>query len=129
MMTLNDWLIKCGCKDTRPVRLSIGKHSFEGCYYTLDSPRIYVIGLWPKFKRVNVALSVTEDSVLGKGLEWYRVAWWNKAENTIQFPADRISTFHPFGSNFMIGPWTHEEPIDKYERFKYLRIPFQILDK
>lgn len=128
MLKMSDWLIKCKCENVIPVAIEIGgKHSFDGCYYTQnDSQKIYVAGLWPKFRRVRVALTVTEDSVIGKGHEWYRVGWWNQAEDAIRLSAEKVAEYHPFGSNFMIGPWTHSDAIDKYERFQYLRIPLRI---
>ena len=59
---------------------------------------IYVVG------RVPID---TEDSCLGRqgdSRDWYVAGYYEGLE----------TPFHPWGSNFIVAPWTDDEPIDAY---------------
>jgi len=143
-MTLQEWLVnECNCHDVRPVRVTIGEQSWEGCYYkqTLEyqigmdavsrgdkkagdkytEEAIYVIGKLPKVKynkRGKVDLDAKVCFPLN-GVDWY-VSGYMLEENFK--PENR--QFHPFGVSFILRPWNiPNEAIDKYEQKKYLRIP------
>lgn len=77
---------------------------------------IYVLGdIWPD------SLDKSCLVISGDTREWYVSGWWQK--NTHILSHD-VSTFHPFGSNFILCPWTIEgEKIDQYEHKPYKRVP------
>lgn len=128
-----DWLRTLpNARDVRPVSVTIGKQTWPGARYTsvnhysasmqavLDGRKkvneeytqvaIFLAGPLPKRRKKGTCFPFD-------GQEWYIACYYEGTD---------ANEFHPFGATFILMPWTHEEKIDKHERFTYDRIPMTV---
>ena len=126
-MTLCEYLTSLDCVDVAPIRLKIGKTTYEGARYRQNDEtreRIYLLGELPreKIRREATCFRFENDS-----RDWY-VACYMPKEN---FKPEN-ARFHPFGINFMLMPWDISEPIDRYNYWRgehkpYTRVAINVI--
>lgn len=112
--------------DVSPCIVTIGNEAFGGAAYTQhntappSSPKtgetyttrmIYTLGTAPKQKG--------KTCYPFNGLDWYVACHWGGGVN---------EEYHPFGANFLLSPWTADEPIDKFMKKPYNRVPMNVIN-
>ena len=138
MSDLVTWLRDmCGCFDVEPVRVRIGRTTYEGARYkqkrvtsrgsrawlsgerTYVAEAIYLLGSTPAVYRRSRRVVFTGVDAR----EWYVTGW-----ATAQIAADpKVARFHPFGEWFGIAPWDFEgERIDQHEETPYQRVAVEV---
>jgi len=142
-LTLVDWLRACGCRDVRPVIVTIDGQSWYGCRYVsvgqhtrgMDAvlrgtrqagqscakERIYCVGSLPRCYGKRQEGKVCFPF---QGAEWYVVGYILGKQILPQFAPS-----HPFGENFVLGPWSiPESKIDEGERKPYVRHAMAVVE-
>ena len=135
-LTLVDWLKACGCRDVRPVIVTIDGQSWYGCRYigvgqytkemdavrrganqagqSYEQERIYCAGGLPKCYGKRQEGKVCFQF---QGAEWYVVGYIMAKKILPQFAAS-----HHFGENFILGSWNiPDSKIDDGERKPHVR--------
>lgn len=132
------WLAGVGCRDIRPVRVTIGAQTWEGCRYlqerktpencrawdegqrTYDLEAIYLVGGLPRAYEQDRRLALT---LAGDSREWYVGAF-----ATVQCLVEPYAQYHPFGLNVMLMPWEvpSGDKIDYREGRRYRRLPLTV---
>lgn len=116
-MNVYEWLRSCsGVTDVRPVKVTIGNETFEGGRYTQRcEDHIYLLGNLPQnYKKLKGKIAFVVD-----GVDWYVAAHYQEVAET---------EHQPFGSNFILMPWTNAERIDHYERTPYARVGMEVVE-
>lgn len=106
-MTLKDWLESCGAADVAPLTVAINGVRYEAARYRQNGEKIYLIGEIPPSYLRRRSLYLFP----GDARDWYVASYTTEA--SLEEPFARC---HPFGHTFILAPWTHETPIDKYDR-------------
>lgn len=125
------------CRQIRPVVVRIGREVFEGARYqqgheyTRDmqecrsgiakpgdvswSDFFYLLGELPKCyqRRKSTCFTLGDET-------------WYVATHAPKVIRPQFAEYHPFGQWFMLGLWTLDEAIDKYDRYKHERIPLVV---
>jgi len=125
------WLAnECKCHTITKVKVTIGKRTYYGCRYIdpkhVDpAPRIYLIGFRPKHRR--------KTCYMINGKDWYVAGYYDQtnlsADGWLFWPwrfGDFGRKYHPFGSNFILMPWTCDDPIDMGSRTTYDRVEVEV---
>lgn len=121
-MTLREWLEGCGCYDVREVEVRIGRTTYQGCRVkqkrddASEREFVYLLGELPAAYQRSRRTCFTIE---GEPCEWYVVMW--VTPETASHPSFRDYHYEGHGA-FMLGPWTLDEAIDKFERTPYVRV-------
>jgi hypothetical protein len=118
------------CHDVKPVRVTIGRQTWEGCEYKQESTppegapnqapyTIHALYLLGTLRRSYLHSSHECYPWEGDGREWYTAGYWQH---------EGTSESQPFGRMFLLHPWEVPtgESIDKYERHPYRRLPMSV---
>lgn len=153
LMSLTEWLKRTpNTTDVRGCQLTVCGQTFEAARYTqtfhyepgmsavslgkktvdetYSQTLFYVVGERPKKLKEN---RKTLDGMLGSKYDlrfpdddgdWYTACYINGDALEPQF-----AQYHPFGANFILSRWPHEEfqqRIDHHEKKKYPRLPVEV---
>lgn len=123
-MNLCEWLKSLDCFDVSPVRVTIGKSTYEGAEYrqkrlhkgkpysdsedwipieTYEVHALYLLGELPASYRRSSKTCYVRN---GDGRDWFVAGYYDKAD---------VNPLQPFGRHFLLQPWTADLPIDQEE--------------
>jgi len=128
---LMNYITGCqGILDLKLCQVSIGvqqwtaarykqMRSHEGHSYTVE--QIYCVGELPTLytaKRFRTRDGDTAICFTLEGRDWYVAGYFDKDATEMQ----------PLGRTFILMPWEHADPIDKYSSKPYFRMSVEITD-
>lgn len=136
---LRAWLESCRnpCYDVRPIRVQIGRQTWEGCEYKQDcdgrhpgAPNqapytihaLYLLGaLPPSYRRSS------KECYPWQGTDWYIAGHTPMPDQDRRTQAQK-EQYSPFGACFYLHPWKVPggESIDQYEEKPYRRLPMTV---
>lgn len=107
-----------------PIRLILKNQTWEGVRYLdwinvgKNNPGIprkdysyYILGELPKiYRKSNKICFVMPDS----NFEYYIAGYYQESDKAFE-------AYHPCGKNWLLMPWTSNEPIDLYSQKEYTR--------
>ena len=113
-MDMKAWLEGLGHTHVKAVTLRIGAETFSGCAYSnnhLDGHEAMVLlGPLPTSYRRSHR---TVYRMPGDTRDWFVACYSGSAD---------ITEYQPWGRQFVLHPWTCDDPIDRYEEKPYRRI-------
>ena len=137
---LHAYLASHGAFDITTCTLRIGRHDYPAARYLQRhatppgspayvrgereylSQTIMAVGKLPSFYRRSSKVCFTMADAVH---EWFVAGYAGAIANRVQADVEP-SDINPFGNTFLVSPWNLSEPIDRYERNQYRRVPIEL---
>jgi hypothetical protein len=128
-----EWLVRCGCTNTRPVQIQIKGRTYEGAEYVDPKHpdkriRYYLVGPHPAAKKRGVKEGICYRFVNTEQIDtrdWYIATYYPIPGEDMD---PHFAEYHPFGNSIILCYWPHEDErfngqrIDHYENKPYERV-------